>query len=82
MNLQFFNLKIIAYFAEEKKAGKSIKNLDAIVMVSDNKEFIDFLGNLSSGMTLETMDKIRILLQGNPVISYEFVFSPIYLHKL
>lgn len=51
-------------------------------MVSDNKEFIDFLGNLSSDMTPETMNKIKILLKGNPVIFFEFVFSPIYLHEL
>lgn len=70
---EFFAFRITAYFAEEKKAGKSIKNLDAIVMISDNKEFLDFLDDVIEYMTKndKTADKIKALLKGNQMISYK-----------
>jgi hypothetical protein len=57
------------YFAEEKKSGKSIRNLGTIIMLSDNKEFIDFLEDVSRNMKPETMDKIKTLLKGSLTVS-------------
>jgi hypothetical protein len=44
-------------------------------MLSDNKEFIDFLEDVSRNMKPETMDKIKTLLKGNLNISCAFVFE-------
>ncbi|XP_056021845.1 uncharacterized protein LOC125649228 isoform X2 [Ostrea edulis] len=48
---------------EEKKAGKSIKNLEAIVKLSDNKEFNAFLRDVSKDMTPGTLEEMKTLLK-------------------
>ncbi|XP_056021855.1 uncharacterized protein LOC125651212 [Ostrea edulis] len=47
----------------EKKAGKSIRKLDAIINFSKSKVFTDFLDDLSREMTQGTMNRIKTLLK-------------------
>jgi hypothetical protein len=54
----------VSYFAGEKKAGKSIRQLNNIYKYAENKRFTDFLDYVSRDMTHETMNEIKRLLKG------------------